>query len=192
MQHDVFKEKVSLWLDNELNAGEVSELQQHLAQCPACQHAYQTIQQIHHLFRDASTSIATPAPGFTTRFEARLAGYSATKRWHMWAGLVTLLLGAVFLLTIGAAVVGLTLLGTGAAWFSTSSLYYALGLIGELVNQARLLTNLVGLGLKVALLTMNQPLFWVFVLVALGLAGFWVRLLRSVYRRETVTGQLFV
>jgi hypothetical protein len=39
---------------------------------------------------------------------------------------------------------------------------------------------------------MGQPLFWGFIIIALGLTGLWIRLVQSVYRRETVTVQLFI
>jgi hypothetical protein len=37
---------------------------------------------------------------------------------------------------------------------------------------------------------MRQPLFWVCTVVAIGLAGLWVRLLRLAYRRAALTVEI--
>lgn len=193
MKHDdTYAEKISMWLDGELPPGEAGQLQKHLAHCTACQHTYQAMQHVHALFRHASTSLTGPEPGFTGRFETRLARHTATERWRLWAGLSVLLLGTFFFAAAGAVVGGVALVSAGATLFDTTTLYYGLGLLGERVNEVRLVVNLAGLVVKVALLTMRQPVFWGVLAAAAGLAGLWVRLVRSVYRQKTVPVHILI
>jgi predicted anti-sigma-YlaC factor YlaD len=191
MKHDTFTEKISLWLDDELTPAEVNELQQHLAGCPACRHVHQAMAQVHSLLHQASTLTAEPAPGFTTRFERRLAR-QPQKSWQMWLGLSVLLLSTLSFFAVGAILAWLSLVGVSSNLIDLSAIYYGLALLGATVNDIRALANFAGIGLKVALLTMLQPLFWVYVFVAIGLTALWVRLMQGLYRRAQIPAQLFV
>jgi anti-sigma factor RsiW len=191
MKHDIFTEKISLWLDDELTPAEISELQQHLARCPACQHVHQAMAQVHSLLHQASTYVAEPAPGFTSRFDSRLARHPQ-RSWQMWLGLSVLLLSTLSFFAVGAILAWLSLVGASSNLIDLSAIYYGLAFLGATVNDIRALANFAGIGLKVALLTMLQPLFWVFVLVAIGLAALWVRLMQGLYRRAQIPVQLFV
>ncbi|MEW5957388.1 MAG: zf-HC2 domain-containing protein [Chloroflexota bacterium] len=195
MQHDTVTEKISLWFDDELNPAEITELQHHLAECPACLHTYQAMQRVHHLFQTASRLLVEPAPGFVARFETRLAYHRPHGRGHMWLGLGVLLLGTLVFFCIGMAMGGAALVGAGSNLLQVSTLFYGLGLVSEVVDQTQLYLNLAGLGLSVALLTMRQPVFWGLVLLAIALAGLWVRLMRQIYRRASpapVMVELFI
>jgi hypothetical protein len=191
MNHNSFIEKISLWLDDELNPAEVSELQSHLTTCSACHQTYQAMQQVHQFLHQASTVMAEPNPGFSTRFEARLAQPPA-KRWRTWLGLVVLLISTLLLTTAGVAVVGLTLIGTGTALLNVQTFYEWLGTLGEIVNQLRAFVNLGGLLFKVAFIVISQPLFWVYVAVTIGLIWLWVRVIQMAYRRTSITVGLLV
>jgi predicted anti-sigma-YlaC factor YlaD len=192
MKHDTFTEKISLWFDDELNPTEITELQHHLAECPACQHTYQAMQRVHHLFQAASTFWIEPSPGFAPRFETRLAHYRPGSRWHMWLGLGVLLLGTLVFFTIGAVVGGTALMGAGSNLLQVSTLFYGLGLVAEAADTARLYLGLADLSLRVALLTMRQPVFWGLVLMAIALGGLWVRLMQQIYRRAPMMIELFI
>jgi predicted anti-sigma-YlaC factor YlaD len=191
MKHDTFTEKISLWLDDELTPAEIKELQQHLTGCPACQQVHQAMAQVHNLLHQASTYIVEPAPGFTTRFESRLA-HSPQKSWQMWLGLSVLLLSTLGFFAVGAILAWLSLVGVSSNLIDLSAIYYGLAFLGATVNDIRALANFAGIGLKVALLTMIQPLFWVYVFMAIGLAALWVRLMQGLYRRAQIPAQLFV
>lgn len=191
MKPDTFTEKISLWLDDELSPAEVTELQQHLAGCPACQQVHQTMVQVHSLLHQASTIMAEPAAGFTTRFESRLA-HHPQKTWQMWLGLSVLLLSTLTFFAVGAILAWLSLVGASSNLIDLSAVYYGLALLGATVNDLRALANFAGIGLKVALLTMLQPLFWLYLFVAIGLGALWVRLMQGLYRRAEIPVQLFV
>ena len=192
MQHDTFTEKISLWLDDELSPAEITELQNHLTQCTACQQVHQTMVRVHHLFQTASAIMLEPAPGFSGRVEYRLAHHRPQKSWHLWLGLSVLLLGSLFFFAAGAMVGWLTLINSGGLLIDPGTVYYSLGILGGLVNDIRAAVNLGGMGLKVAWLIMGQPLFWIYVLVAIGLTGLWAGLMQSLYRRASITTQLFM
>ena len=135
--------------------------------------------------------MAEPAPDFTTRFESRLARHPQ-KSWQMWLGLSVLLLSTLSFFAVGAILAWLSLVGVSSNLIDLSAIYYGLALLGATVNDVRALVNFAGIGLKVALLTMLQPLFWVYVFVAIGLAALWVRLMQGLYRRAQIPAQLFV
>jgi hypothetical protein len=191
MKHNSFIEKISLWLDNELSPAEVSELQTHLTTCLACRQTYQAMQRVHEFLHKASTFMVEPKPGFSARFEARLA-QPPVRRWHTWLGLVVLLISTLLLTTVGGAVVGLTLIGTGTTLLDMRTFYEWLGTLGEIVNQIRAYINLGGLFFKIAFIIMSQPLFWVYVVVAIGLIWLWVRVIQLAYRRTPLTIEIFV
>jgi len=192
MQHDTFTEKISLWFDDELSPAEVTELQHHLAECAACQHSYQALQRVHDLFHAASMQGVEPDPGFVTRVETRLAHHRPASRRQIWLGVGVLLLGTLIFFTIGAVIGGAALVGAGSNLLQVTTLFYGLGLLGETIDKAELFLSLVGLGVRVALLTMRQPLFWGVVLVAIALAGLWVRLMQQIYRRAPAIVELFI
>lgn len=192
MQHDTFTEKISLWFDDELSPAEITELQHHLAECPACEHSYRALQRVHNLFHTASRHLVEPDSGFVSRFETRLAHHHLPGRRQMWLGVGVLLLGTLIFFTIGAVIGGAALIGAGSNLLQVTTLFYGLGLLGETIDKAELFLNLAGLGVRVALLTMRQPLFWGVVLVAIALAGLWLRLMRQIYRRAPAMVELFI
>jgi predicted anti-sigma-YlaC factor YlaD len=185
MTHDTFTEKISLWLDNELSAPEIEELQAHLADCPTCQHTYQALQRVDMLLRHGASMRVEPAPGFTTRFETRLAQHQARHNGHVWLGFGVLLVGTLFFFIIGGILLG-TFVSAGVNLFGIDILYH--GLAGFIVsaNTIAVWLNLAGLFLKASLITMSQPLFWGCALVAAGMAWLWLRLLKLVNRPVAV------
>ena len=191
-QQDRFTEKISLWLDDELNPTEIAELEHHLAGCPACQQAHQAMIRVHDLFHNASTYLVEPGPGFSTRFQTHLAHHQPQKSWQLWLGLSGLLLGSLFFFAVGAVLGWIALLNTGGTLLEISTVFYGLGILGETVKETRAVVNLLGMGFKVALLIMSQPVFWVCVLAAIGLTALWVSFMQSLYRRAPVGIQIFI
>jgi hypothetical protein len=110
----------------------------------------------------------------------------------MWLGLVVLLISTLLLTTVGATVVGVTFIGTGTALLDMQTFYEWLGTLGEIVNQIRVYINLGGLLFKVAFIIISQPLFWVYVVVTIGLSWLWVRVIQLAYRRTPLTIEIFV
>ncbi|GAB4420147.1 MAG: hypothetical protein Fur0044_16930 [Anaerolineae bacterium] len=191
MNHETFTEKLSLWLENELSAPEITELQAHLAGCPTCQQTYQALQRVETLLRGGSKIMVGPPPGFTTRFEVRLAYHQVRNGGHLWWGFGVLLLGALFLFIIGGLAVS-ALVSSGAGWLD-GAIFYS-GLVGliQLANTLGVWLNLAGLFVKVSLITMSQPLFWGCVLAALGLAWLWLRVLKYVNRPVATSVELLI
>lgn len=186
---DTFTEKISLWLDNELNPAEVTELQAHLAQCAFCRQTYQAMQQLDQMLRGASALMAAPAPGFTARFEVRLAYSHPGARKQMWLGFTVLLIGVLSILSVVGIIAGVILLNLSAT-LDIGLLYRGLAEFIESINMLGTLFNLGTLILKVCLILMSQPLFWGYALLAAAMALLWVRLMRSVYRRGLATVEL--
>jgi len=191
MNHETFTEKMVLWLDNGLNAPEITELQAHLAGCPTCQQTYQTLQRVETLLRGGSKIMVGPPPGFTARFEMRLAYHQVRNGGHLWWGFGVLLLGALFLFIIGGLAVS-ALVSSGAGWLD-GAIFYS-GLVGliQLANTLGVWLNLVGLFVKASLLTMSYPTFWGCALAALALAWLWLRVLKYVNRPVATSVELLI
>lgn len=191
MEHTNFSEKMALWLDNELPPVETVELQTHLAHCATCRATYQVLRQADSLLRQAATMMVEPTPGFTARFETRLAHHQSRRRWQVWLGMSALGLGSLLFLVIGLTGLGLTLFSSWSTLMNVNLLYYGLGELGGWVSQLRVLVNLGGVGLKVLVITMRQPLFWVSIPAVAGLSWLWVWLLKLPARQfPSATGMM--
>ncbi len=191
MTHDLFAEKISLWLDNELSLAERAELQAHLSGCPTCQHTFQAMQRVHTLFGQAAATLVVPPEGFTQRFETRLAGQRAYQPARVWWGMSVLLLGTLLLLLIGGVMVGVTV-SAGIGMLGVPVLY---GWLTEFIQAANILgvwLSLAGTFLRACLITMSQPPFWGGVALVLAMSWLWLRLLQKIYHRTVVTVELLI
>jgi hypothetical protein len=191
MVHDTFTEQISLWLDNELSQAEVAALQTHLAGCLTCQQAYQSMQRVDTLLRGASTLMVSPRPGFSQRFETHLVHHQAANGGHLWLGLGALLLGTLFLFVVVGIVVS-PLISTGINLFGVETLYSGLAEFIESANTLGVWLNLIGLFVKACLITMMQPLFWGYVLLAVAMGWLWVRVLKLAYRPAPLNIELLI
>lgn len=191
MSNDTFTEKISLWLDDQLSPAEVTELKNHLAHCQHCRQVYQSIQQVHRLFHSAGRQMAAPAPRFSQRFEARLARHRARKPWQLWLAMAALLLGALFV-GAWALVSSLTVVSLGFYLLDADLLYRWLITFIESVAGLRLFLRLSAIFLRASYATMGQPIFWGYVVIALGLVWLWVRSIQKLARRAFVQVDLLV
>src|SRR5690606_26454802 len=124
------------------------------------------------LLRQAATVLAEPAPGFTARFESRLATYQPRRRWQVWLALGALLLGSFSLLALGAVLGGVTALNLWAyllTAFDMQFSYYLLGQLGELVYEARYLINLISALASLVTIIVTHPVFWISLPIAAAL-----------------------
>lgn len=192
MKPTTFTEKVTQWLDEELSDAEIAELETHLAEHPDDQETYLAIQRADTLLRSAARLMAVPERGFTARFERRLADYHPRQAWRMWLGISLLLLTAVALVSVGAIVGGVALLNTWAAIIDMELAYYWLGQLGQLVNQARALIELGDVLLKIGLLAVSYPAFWVTIPLTGVIAWLWLRLLTTPPQRLSTTTNVLV
>jgi hypothetical protein len=135
--------------------------------------------------------MVAPAAGFVERFETRLVQRRAHNGGHLWLGLGTLLLGTICLLVITGVMVS-ALVSAGLNTLGVSLLYHWLARFIESANFIEVWLNFGVVFLKACLITMRQPLFWVFAIVATGLAWLWLRVIKSVSQRGTATLRLFI
>lgn len=192
IDHDLFTEQISLWLDDELSPAEWTRLQAHLELCPACRQTYRAMQQIDSLFRQAASLVAAPLPGFSQRLEVRLAHYRPASRGGMVLGLSTLLLGSLFLFVFGVVLAGALLLNSGLLLLDIGLFYNGLENLIEFLNGLAGWLDLGNLFVKASLMAMSQPLFWVCTLAGLAAAWLWLRVLNSIYRRPSAAVELLI
>ncbi len=183
--HDLYLEKISLWLDNRLDAAESAALEAHLRLCPTCRQTHAAMQMVDAQLRQAAQTVLDPSPGFTRQVEARLDSYRQSHR-RLWAGMVILLVGSLVLVGVTVAAASVSLLTLGQALTDPAMLVYGLRRVGEFTHQFWLVADLLRLVVRVALAAVQQPLFWGMVLVSFLLTGLWVKILRSLYRRTAV------
>jgi anti-sigma factor RsiW len=191
MNTDPFTDKISLWLDHELDATEVAELQTHLVTCSTCRQAYQVMQRLDGLFREAAAQGVAPAPGFAGRFEARLAQQQAAKSSRLWLGVTALFLGTLAIIALCSALIAVSVRAE-VSMLGVNLLYLWLADFIRSANTLGVWVSLGGSLLRACLITMNQPLFWASAVAAAGLAWLWVRLLKSVYRRASATVEMLL
>jgi predicted anti-sigma-YlaC factor YlaD len=184
---DSYTKKISLWLDDELNPTEVTELKAHLAGCSTCRQTYEAMRRVDHLLRTAATVTVVPSSGFVERFEMRLVQYRPDKPWRIWLALGGLLLGTLFVFSTWAIVGGVALVGVSISLLDVGLLYQWLATFIESVDMLRVFLNLGSLFLKAGYIIMKQPLFWVAGFVALILGGIWVRVMQILSRRTFAT-----
>jgi predicted anti-sigma-YlaC factor YlaD len=181
---DAYTEKISSWLDNELTEAEAVDLQHHLRQCPTCQTVYQEFKQMDEWLHRAALVMVAPAPGFTGRFETRLAHHHPHQRLHLWLAVLGLALGAIFILAATALFGGVAIYSLSASAPAINGQLAHNGLV-YLINSANTARFFLGMGwlfLKTSLLTMQTPLFWGLVVVAAASAWLWVRVMRSLLK----------
>lgn len=190
MTTDEYTEKISQWLDDDLDTTEQMKLRQHLSECDHCQHAYEQMKRVDQLLRSAALVMVAPSPGFTHRFEARLADYRPQKLWHIWVALVALLFGSLLFVVAWGIWGGLTLVSMGSVVLNTRLLTQGLFLVADTAEDVRLFGELGVLVVKTSLITMQQPLFWGFVIVAAASVGLWFRLMRQLYQRGVISAKM--
>lgn len=187
MKHKPFAEQISLWLDNELGPAEVSRLQAHLAGCPICRQAYEAMQRVDRLLRTQATVMVAPNPDFRPRFEARLVQPQPIKPWQIWLTLIALFSGTLFLFGAWAILGSITLVSVSTSVLDAVVFHQWLTAFIESVESLRVFLNLGGLFLKVSLITMGQPIFWISTLIAIGLIWLWLRIIQVISQHSTPT-----
>ncbi|MDX1521345.1 MAG: hypothetical protein R3264_06935 [Anaerolineae bacterium] len=190
-EHTNIIEQISLWLDDELSSAEIGDLWTHLSTCQSCTESYHAMRRADQLIRQAAAVMVGPEPGFTARFETRLATYAPRRRWHTWAGASVLLLSSAGLLAILAVFGTLTALDLWSALVNQQLSYYLLAEIGMLFHFMRIALNWGGIAVQTALITMGQPIVWLLIPAAIGLSWLWVSLMKGAFSRVATTARLF-
>lgn len=172
MDCDTYREQMSLWLDNQLTQDEIRHIEAHTATCTSCRAALSAWQRVDRLL--ASVPMVSPAPGFATRFQARLATHR--RRRHTWAGLATLGL-ATLVIFMGAA----TLLAFSglALWESLSAsgvLTQGIGLLLDLSKAMAVFFGLAWVILGALAQGVRHPAFIAFALATAFLVVAWTQI----------------
>jgi predicted anti-sigma-YlaC factor YlaD len=172
MECDTCREQMSLWIDNQLTQDEVRNIEAHTAACSTCRAALGALQQVDRLL--ASVPMASPALGFTTRFQARLA--ARRRRRRTWAGLTTLGL-TTLVLFLGGAV--LLILSGLALWESLSVsgvLTQGIGLLLDLGKATAASFRLAWIILGALAQGLRQPVFIAYTLATALLVVAWTQI----------------
>jgi len=172
MKCETYEERMSLWLDDQLAQEEIGQIEAHTATCPSCR-AY--LDALHRLNRLLSTAPAvSPVPGFTARFQARLA--ARRRRRRTWAGLLTLTL-ATLALFVGAIV--LLVISGLAIWGNLPAgglMPQATGLLLDLSKAAASFLGLVWLIISALARGLRHPIFIGYVTATAILIAAWTQI----------------
>lgn len=192
MSKDAYTEKISLWLDDELNPAEVAELETHLVSCSNCRQLYQAMQQVDDLFRTAAMSLVGPGPGFIQRFETRLIQYRTGRPWQIWLGLGALLVGSFLLFGAWAIAGGIALMTVITSLLEINLFLQWLEQFIVSAMSVRLIFDLGALFLKAGVVLMSQPIFWLSIFIALAMSGLWVRIVRQLSQRTAEVAEFLI
>ena len=169
---DEYTDKIILYLDGELTPAEVTDLELHMASCPACEAEFEALTKLDRLF--AAAPMVAPPPDFVATFEVKLEQRLNRRKTLAGATLIGLLLTV--------------LLGVGM-WYGVTQKVNLLDLsqIFHLIGFLSPLAEVDGIIIKVLWLTANgllaltrHPVFWGYVTVSVGIVSLWMQILRRV------------
>jgi predicted anti-sigma-YlaC factor YlaD len=174
MECDTCREWMSLWLDGRLVQAEIEQVEEHVAACPDCRTALDALRHVDRLLSAAPPVL--PAPGFTLRFQARLA--ARHRRRRTWAGILTLGLA-----TLGILLVSGTLLALyGLEWWEfltvSGGLGQGIGLLLSLGKTWVALLNLIRLVAGGLVRCLEHPAVVAYAIVTAALTLTWTHIVR--------------
>ena len=116
MNHRPFED----WLldDQPLTPEQKRDLQSHLKLCTSCAAIADSNLALHTIH------VVSPVPGFTDRFQARLAHRRSGQKWRQFAGTLVLVLGGLGLLYWAAGPVIQEAFSSPAEWITTAVSYF--------------------------------------------------------------------
>ncbi len=191
-ERDLYTEKISYRLDDELTAIEANELNAHVKECATCRRAYEEMTHIDQLLRSAAAIMVAPHPGFRQRFEAGLAHHQPRKLWQIWLTLGALVVVALVFLGVWAVSGGMLLVSVSSSLLDAHLLSQGLVTVIDSADNLRFFVSLGALGLKTSYYTMQQPLFWGCMAMAVMLTWSWIRLMKLVVRRNIITIEMIL
>jgi anti-sigma factor RsiW len=187
MECEITRERMSLWLDDQLDSQQLQAVEAHTAICPSCRAALEALRRVDWLL--VSAPMVAPTSGFTLRFQAKLA--ARHRRRHTWAGLLTLTLATVALWLGVAALVAVSGL---AIWQSVSAsglLTQAIGLLLEMGRAAATALNVAWLVLSALAQGLQHPVFIAYAVATAILAALWTQVItRRVLVRRPVAADV--
>lgn len=178
-------EKLSAWLDHELEPGEVTRLEIQLAQDAQLRDTLAAMQRVDLLLRRAAEEMVAPTPGFSQRFGGRWAVRQARRPWQIWLAVLALFLGSLVIGGSVAVIGGQTVIDAGYTAVSADAAHEVMQAVIESAASLRTLLNLGLLIGKASLLVLSQPLFWLVMMLAIGATWLWIRVLQHLSQRAT-------
>jgi hypothetical protein len=166
MNHRPFED----WILNEepLKPEQKRDLQAHLLDCAHCTALTEVNLELH------SVKMASPAAGFTARFQARLAGQRLRERRNRLVGALVLVLGGIGLLVWLIAPTITIFIGSPAGWIAAM-----LNFLLVLLDMARAIGEIGSILLRV-LPGFIPPIGWMMILSAIS--GFILLWIVSIWR----------
>lgn len=174
MECNTYQEQMSAWLENQLTSQEMQGVEAHVAVCPSCRAALDALRRVDWLL--ASAPMMSPGPGFTVRFQAKLAAHRRRRR--TWAGLLTLGLTTLAIL-LGAMV--LVAISGMAVWgnLSTSGLLtQSIGLLLDLGKVMMATVKVAWLILSALAQGVRHPAFIAYTLATAILVAAWTQIVK--------------
>ncbi|GAB4543927.1 MAG: hypothetical protein Kow0063_37490 [Anaerolineae bacterium] len=172
MECDDYREKMSLWLDQQLAEGEVRQVEAHIAACPDCRAALDELRRLDRLLSAAPT--LSPVPGFTKRFQARLA--ARRQRRRTWAGLLVLATATLALSLGTAAFLAITTLSLWGNLPINNLLPEVAGLLLDLGRAMAAFLNLAWLIVSAVARGLRHPVFIAYVAATTLLIAAWAQI----------------
>jgi len=174
MECDTCREWMSLWLDGRLVQAEVEQVEEHIATCADCRMALDALRHVDRLL--SAAPLVLPAPGFTLRFQARLA--ARRRRRRTWAGILTLGLATLGILLVTGVLLALY----GLQWweFLTASGWLGQG-VGLLLSLGKAWVALLNLARLVAgglARCLAHPAIAAYAIVTAALTLAWTQIVR--------------
>ncbi len=174
MECDTCREWMSLWLDGRLVQAEIEQVEGHVATCLDCRTALDALRHVDRLLCAAAPVL--PTPGFTLRFQARLA--ARHRRRRTWAGILTLGLATLGILLVTGVLLALY----GLEWwrFLTASgwLGQGVGLLLSLGKAWMALLNLARLVAGGLIRCLEHPVVIGYAIVTAALTLAWTHIVR--------------
>ncbi len=182
-----YQEQISLWLDSQLTQDEIQRIEAHTVTCLSCRASLDALRRVERVL--TSAPMMSPAPGFTTRFQARLV--ARRRRRHTWAGVLTLTLATLALL-LGAT--GLLAISGVALWESISTsglLTQGIGLLLILGKALATSLRLTWLILSALAQGLRHPAFIIYAVATATLIVVWTQIItRRIPAKRPITVNL--
>lgn len=181
---DTYQQQISLWIDNQLTQGEIRHLEAHTAICPACRAAQEQLQRVDWLL--SSAPMISPAPGFTARFDSRLAAHR--RRRHTWAGLAILTLTTLALLLGTMILLGISGVALWQSLSASGLLTQSIGLLLDLGKVMAASLRLAWLVLSAFAQGLRHPVFIAYAIATATLVVAWTQIVaRRILSHRPVT-----
>lgn len=169
MECNTYREQMSLWIDDQLNQDQIQRIEAHVAVCPACRATLDAFQQVDRLF--SSIPMMSPVPGFSARFQVRLA--ARRRRRRTWAGLATLIVATLALLGGTSILIALSGLALWGSLTTSGMLTQMISLLLDLGKAVAASLSLVWLILRALAQGLRHPVFIAYVVATAVLLVVW-------------------